>query len=76
MRLILQFSFDAGGQNFRQRELLEAKGYNMWLGTKMAGKRKKWRGKNGGKKKAAGVRHETFDTLKFKFPVASPDWLS
>lgn len=48
----------------------------MWLGTKMARKRKKWRGKNGGKKKAAGVRYGTFDTLKFKFPFASPDWLS
>ena len=32
--------------------------------------------KNGGKKKAAGVRHGTFDTLKFKFPFASPDWLN
>ena len=65
------------GRTFdRENSVLEAKGYNMWLGTKMAGKRKKWRGKNGGKKKAAGVRHETFDTLKFKFPFASPDWLS
>lgn len=45
-------------------------------GHKNGRKKKEMAGKNGGKKKAAGVRHETFDTLKFKFPFASPDWLS